>query len=144
MIGAYFAGLSLSFLPYRVQIESKIASLRALGIITFYFMMGTHTRAHTHARPRNTHTHTHTHTYTDRYVYLCLCVSLNAPPPSPPRAQTRARTHTRTHTGIYVHIDAEFFKNELAWSILVAFLVVCVLPMALTLLGCAAGSAICV
>ena len=47
MIGAYFAGLSLSFLPYRVQIESKIASLRALGVITFYFMLGTHTHIHT-------------------------------------------------------------------------------------------------
>jgi len=141
MIGAYFAGLSLSFLPYRVQIESKIASLRALGIITFYFMMGTHTRAHTHARPRNTHTHTHIHRQV--CISLSVCVA-ERPPPSPPRAQTRARTHTRTHTGIYVHIDAEFFKNELAWSILVAFLVVCVLPMALTLLGCAAGSAVCV
>lgn len=40
MIGSYFAGLSLSFLPSRHQIEHKISSLRGYGMTTFYFMMG--------------------------------------------------------------------------------------------------------
>jgi len=40
MIGSYFAGLSLSFLPSRHQIEHKISALRSYGMTTFYFMMG--------------------------------------------------------------------------------------------------------
>ena len=40
MVGSYFAGLSLAFLPSQVQIQNKIASLRAYGMTTFYFMMG--------------------------------------------------------------------------------------------------------
>ena len=40
MVGSYLAGLSLSFLPSRHQIENKISSLRGFGMTTFYFMMG--------------------------------------------------------------------------------------------------------
>ena len=40
MVGSYFAGLSLAFLPSRVQIQNKVASLRGYGMTTFYFMMG--------------------------------------------------------------------------------------------------------
>ena len=40
MIGSYYAGLSLSQLPSKVQIISKISSLRGFGMTVFYFMMG--------------------------------------------------------------------------------------------------------
>ena len=40
MIGSYFAGFSLSCLPYRHQIEHKISSLRGYGMTTFYFLLG--------------------------------------------------------------------------------------------------------
>jgi len=40
MTGAYLAGLSLSQLPYRVQIENKISSLQTFGMTLFYFMLG--------------------------------------------------------------------------------------------------------
>ena len=40
MVGSFFAGLSLSVLPSRVQIINKVASLRGYGMTTFYFMMG--------------------------------------------------------------------------------------------------------
>jgi Kef-type K+ transport system membrane component KefB len=40
MAGAYFAGMSLSFLPTRSHIESKIASLKGFGMTNFYFMLG--------------------------------------------------------------------------------------------------------
>ena len=38
--GAYFAGMSLAFLPTRSHIESKISSLKGFGMISFYFMLG--------------------------------------------------------------------------------------------------------
>jgi Kef-type K+ transport system membrane component KefB len=40
MAGAYLAGLSLSILPTRTHIASKIASLRGFGMTNFYFMLG--------------------------------------------------------------------------------------------------------
>ena len=40
MTGAYLAGLSLSQLPYQVQIETKISSLQTFGMTLFYFMLG--------------------------------------------------------------------------------------------------------
>jgi len=40
MMGAYLAGLSLSFLPFQAQILEKIASLKAFGTTLFYFMLG--------------------------------------------------------------------------------------------------------
>jgi len=42
MAGAFIAGFSLSFTTARIQIESKISSLRAFGMILFYFMVGVH------------------------------------------------------------------------------------------------------
>ena len=38
--GAYFAGMSLAFLPTRSHIASKISSLQGFGMINFYFMLG--------------------------------------------------------------------------------------------------------
>jgi len=40
LVGSYVAGLSLSLLPSRVQIQNKVASLRGFGMTIFYFMMG--------------------------------------------------------------------------------------------------------
>jgi Kef-type K+ transport system membrane component KefB len=44
MAGAYLAGLSLSQLPYRREIETKISSLQTFGMTLFYLMLGIYFR----------------------------------------------------------------------------------------------------
>ena len=38
--GAFFAGVSISALPYKLQIEAKVESLKSLGIVLFFFIFG--------------------------------------------------------------------------------------------------------
>ena len=39
-IGAFFAGVSLAFLPYRLEIEDKVEPLKAFGVILFFISLG--------------------------------------------------------------------------------------------------------
>ena len=39
-IGAFFAGASLAFLPYRLEIEDKVEPLKAFGVILFFITLG--------------------------------------------------------------------------------------------------------
>ncbi|MCH7477811.1 MAG: cation:proton antiporter [SAR324 cluster bacterium] len=39
-IGAFFAGASLAFLPYRLEIEDKVEPLKAFGVILFFISLG--------------------------------------------------------------------------------------------------------
>ena len=39
-IGAFFAGTSLAFLPYRLEIEDKVEPLKAFGVILFFISLG--------------------------------------------------------------------------------------------------------
>ncbi len=39
-IGAFFAGASLSFLPYRLEIEDKVEPLKAFGVMLFFITLG--------------------------------------------------------------------------------------------------------
>ncbi|MCZ6557222.1 MAG: cation:proton antiporter [SAR324 cluster bacterium] len=39
-IGAFFAGASLAFLPYRLEIEDKVEPLKAFGLILFFIALG--------------------------------------------------------------------------------------------------------
>ena len=40
-LGAFLAGMSTSALPYKVQIEAKIESIKSLGLVLFLFIFGT-------------------------------------------------------------------------------------------------------
>ena len=80
VVGAYIAGVSLSFLPSRVQIYSKISSLRGLGTTLFFFMLGVH-----------------------------------------------------------VHIDGEIFNHVFSWAVFITFLVSCVQPVLMILMGWVSG-----
>ena len=39
-IGAFFAGASLAFLPYKMEIEDKVEPLKAFGVILFFITLG--------------------------------------------------------------------------------------------------------
>ena len=39
-IGAFFAGASLAFLPYKLEIEDKVEPLKAFGVILFFISLG--------------------------------------------------------------------------------------------------------
>jgi len=80
VVGAYIAGVYLSFLPSRVQIYSKISSLRGLGTTLFFFMLGVH-----------------------------------------------------------VHIDGEIFNHVFSWAVFITFLVSCVQPVLMILMGWVSG-----
>ena len=41
-IGAFFAGASLAFLPYRLEIEDKVDPLKTFGVILFFIGLGFH------------------------------------------------------------------------------------------------------
>ena len=39
-IGGFFAGVSLSAVPYRLEIEHKVEPIKAFGVVLFFFMLG--------------------------------------------------------------------------------------------------------
>lgn len=39
-LGAFFSGISIASLPYRLEIEKKCEPLRAFGVVLFFFMLG--------------------------------------------------------------------------------------------------------
>jgi Kef-type K+ transport system membrane component KefB len=39
-IGIFFAGVSIAQLPYRVQIETFVEPIKALGVVLFFFFLG--------------------------------------------------------------------------------------------------------
>lgn len=39
-IGGFFAGVSLSSVPYRLEIEQKVEPIKAFGVVLFFFMLG--------------------------------------------------------------------------------------------------------
>ncbi|EKX43282.1 hypothetical protein GUITHDRAFT_110696 [Guillardia theta CCMP2712] len=39
-IGAFYAGVSVAALPYRLQIETKVEPIKAFGVVLFFFILG--------------------------------------------------------------------------------------------------------